>query len=74
MFEMALSSMSAFLRGRLFANNQKAFGQIAIGVAASALLFLAALKLGVALWGAGALAGFAGGALQPFLFKNLKYR
>lgn len=74
MFEMALSSMSAFLRGRLFANNGKAFSQIAVGMASSALLFLAACKLGVSLWGAGALAGFVGGALQPFLFKNLKYR
>lgn len=74
MWEMALSSARAFLRGRLFANNGKAFGQIAIGVVVTALLFLAACKAGVALWGAGAAAGFLGGALQPFLFKNLKYR
>ena len=74
MFEMALTSISAFCRGRLFANNGKAFGQIGIGVSATALCFLAALKLGVPLWDAGVLAGFLGGALQPFLFKTLKYR
>lgn len=74
MFEMALTSIAAFLRGRLFANNGKAFGQIAIGVIATALLFLAAHQLGFSLWGAGTAAGFFGGALQPFLFKNLKYR
>ena len=45
-----------------------------VGMASSALLFLAACKLGVSLWGAGALAGFVGGALQPFLFMNLKDR
>ena len=74
MFEMALTSMSAFLRGRLFAHNGKAFGQIAIGVIATTVFFLAVRKLGLSAWGAGAAAGFFGGVLQPFLFKNLKYR
>ena len=71
---MILSSSRAFFRGRLFANNGKAFGQIAIGVAVTALLFLAARRLGIPLWGAAAVAGFLGGGLQPYLFKNLKYR
>lgn len=74
MFEMALTSISAFFRGRLFAHNAKAFGQIAIGVGATALVFLLARRLGLPLWGAGLAAGFLGGGLQPFLFKNLRYR
>ena len=74
MWEMALTSMQAFIRGRLFANNSKAFTQIAIGVGETTLLFLAAHKLGLPAWGAAAITGLVGGGLQPFLFKDLKYR
>ena len=74
MWEMALSSANLFFRGKLFAHNRKAFSQIALGVTATALLFLLLHKLGLNLSQAAGIAGFCGGALQPFLFKNLKYR
>ena len=74
MWEMALNSASIFFKGKLFADNKKAFGQIAVGAGATALLFLAARKLGLPAWSAALVAGFIGGGLQPFLFKNLKYR
>jgi hypothetical protein len=64
----------AFFKGKLFANNAKAFGSIAIGVAVAAALFLIARKLGVGGAGAAAVAGLLGGAASPFLLRNVKYR
>jgi hypothetical protein len=74
MFGMVTSSATMFFQGKLFANNGKAFGTIAIGIVATAALFLILCKLGLPLLGAAALAGLAGGALQPFLLRNVKYR
>ena len=75
MLDMALSSIGLFLRGKLFADPAKAITQVMIGIAATLLLFLIATKvLILPLWISAALAGFIGGALQPYLFKDLKYR
>lgn len=74
MFGMAINSAQLFFRGKLFHDNPKVFANIGFGVALTAVLFLAALKLGLAPLGAAALAGIAGGALQPFLLRNVKYR
>ena len=75
MLDMALSSIGLFLQGKLFAEPGKAMTQLVIGIVATALLFLAAIKVaGAPLWIAAACAGFIGGALQPYLFKNLRYR
>ena len=74
MWQMALDSAQAFFRGRLFADTGKALRTIAMGVALTLVLFLLARKLGLALWAAAAIAGLIGGALQPRLLKNVKYR
>ena len=75
MLDMALSSIGLFLKGKLFADPAKAMTQVTIGIAATLLVFLIATKLlGLPLWASAALAGFIGGALQPYLFKDLKYR
>lgn len=74
MWEMAVTSMTAFFRGRLFANNGRAYSQIALGAGTTALIFLAERKAGLSMLAAAPMAGFIGGALQPFLFKTLKYR
>jgi hypothetical protein len=74
MLDMVKTSATLFFRGRLFADNTKAFRQIAIGVAVTALLMLAMAKIGAPLVIAAIVAGFLGGALQPVLFKDLKYR
>ena len=51
------------------------FLRVAIGILFTALVMLAAAKLAtLPLWAAAAIAGFLGGALQPYLFKNLRYR
>ena len=41
----------------------------------TALCFIAALRFGgLPHWAAAIVAGFLGGALQPYLFRNLRYR
>jgi Kef-type K+ transport system membrane component KefB len=74
MWEMAKTSIFLFLRGKLFADPQKVLRQTAIGVAVAALLLIILAKLGLPLILAAAIAGILGGALQPYLFKDLRYR
>ncbi len=75
MLEMAMSSIGLFFRGKLFAEPSKAMTQLLIGVIVAAAIFLIAAKIaGVHLWLAALIAGFTGGALQPYLFKDLRYR
>jgi hypothetical protein len=73
MFEMVKSSAILFFQGKLFQNPTEALRQLAIGVGLTVLVFLIVAKLtNVVL--AGVVAGFIGGAAQPALFKNLKFR
>ena len=73
MFEIAKSSAILFFRGKLFKDNNEALRQLAIGIAVTFFIFLALAKfIGLPL--AAAIAGFIGGAVQPALFKNLKFR
>lgn len=74
MWEMAKSSVSLFFKGKLFAEPGKAYTQIAIGIAVTALLLVGIVKIGLPLWAGGLAAGLVGGALQPYLFKDLRYR
>jgi len=37
-------------------------------------VLIGAAKLGAPLWAAALVAGLVGGALQPYLFKDLRYR
>jgi Na+-transporting NADH:ubiquinone oxidoreductase subunit NqrB len=74
MWEMAVTSIGLFLRGKLFANPAKVFRQIAIGVLVTAAVLALLAVAGVPLWLAALVAGFGGGMLQPYLFKDLRYR
>ncbi|MFM9860678.1 hypothetical protein RUR49_19660 [Pseudoxanthobacter sp. M-2] len=75
MFEMVKASIVLFLRGRLFQNPNEVMRQLAIGIALTLVVFLLALKLaGLAPVIAAAVASFVGGAAQPALFRNLKFR
>lgn len=74
MWAMAQSSMSLFFRGKLFSDSAKVYRQLAIGILATAILLIAAAKAGAPPWVAALLAGLVGGALQPYLFKDLRYR
>lgn len=75
MLEMVKSSIGLFFRGKLFAEPGKAYLQLAIGILLTAAVFLLALRIGgLPHWAAAALAGFIGGSIQPYLFRNLRYR
>lgn len=73
MFEMVKSSAILFFQGKLFQDQNLALRQLGIGIGVTVFVFLIVAALSnVAL--AGAVAGFIGGAAQPYLFKDLKYR
>jgi hypothetical protein len=74
MWSMAITSIGLFFRGKLFANPAQVYRQIAIGLVATAVVLLVLAVAGVPAWLAALVAGFAGGALQPYLFKDLRYR
>lgn len=75
MWEMVRSSISLFFRGKLFAEPGKAYLQLAVGILFTALVFFAVNRLAsLPVLHAAVAAGFLGGALQPFLFRNLRYR
>jgi hypothetical protein len=74
MWEMAITSIGLFFRGKLFANPTQVYRQLAIGVVATAIVLFVLAVAGVPVWLAALIAGFGGGVLQPYLFKDLRYR
>lgn len=74
MLAMISSSIGLFFRGKLFAEPAKAYTQLFIGVLITAAALLAARKGGLPPVPAATIAGLIGGALQPYLFRNLRYR
>lgn len=74
MWAMTQSSIFLFFRGKLFAEPAKAYRQIAIGVAVTAILLVLLALIGAPVWVASLLAAAIGGSLQPYLFRNLRYR
>jgi hypothetical protein len=73
MFEMAKSSMILFFQGRLFKNPNEVMRQLAIGIGLTIVIFLVLVKF-TGLLIAAVISGFIGGAAQPVLFKDLKFR
>jgi hypothetical protein len=74
MWEMGRTSIGLFVRGKLFASRRHALGLALLGLGLTALVFVVAAKLGLPVLAATPIAAFAGGMLQPRLYKNLKYR
>lgn len=74
MWEMAQSSITLFFRGKLFADPAMVARQLALGAAATAILTIVVAELGAPVWVAALIGGFGGGALQPYLFRDLRYR
>ncbi len=73
MLEMTKASIVLFFQGKLFKNPNEVIRQLAIGIGLTVLVFLLLVKF-TGLLIAGAVAGFIGGAAQPALFKDLKFR
>jgi hypothetical protein len=66
-------SVLLFLRGKLFQNPLHVMRQSAIGAAITGISCVALAKLMGAVWLAVLISALIGGALQPWLFKDLKY-
>jgi Flp pilus assembly protein TadB len=73
MLEMFWQSVLLFLRGKLFQSPLHVVRQAALGALVTALLCVALVKLCGSLWVAVPVSSLLGGALQPVLFRNLKY-
>lgn len=73
MWEMYANSTRLFLKGKLFREPRMVARQWLIGVAITLVVLVGLAKLGLPLWLAVLTASLGGGALQPFLFKDLKY-
>jgi uncharacterized membrane protein YoaK (UPF0700 family) len=73
MFEMFMDSATLFMKGKLFQDYKSVFTKMMIGVATTAGICVILAKLGLSILIAITIAAFIGGALQPYLFKDLKY-
>jgi hypothetical protein len=73
MWSFFLNSFKLFLKGKLFREPVQFARQWLIGLVVAIVALLVLVKLGVALWLAVVLVAFVTGALQPWLFRNLKY-
>ena len=72
MLSTAIDSGKLFLSGKLFKDNAKVMRQLAVGAGAGAIVVVV-VGLFVPTWVAAILGGAVAGALQPYLFKDLKY-
>lgn len=72
MIGTAINSAKLFLAGKLFRDSGKAVRQLLLGAAVGAVVLVVVGFL-APVWVAALAGGAVSGALQPFLFKNLKY-
>lgn len=73
MWDMFTNSLRLFVKGKLFREPRIVLRQWLIGAALTLVALVVLAKVGLPLWLAVLLASVGGGALQPFLFKDLKY-
>lgn len=74
MFDMFWNSVVLFLKGKLFHDLQKVMMLAGVGMAVAAVILIVLAKVGLPLWLAVVVASLCAGALQPRLFRDLKYR
>ncbi len=73
MIDMFVNSLKLFLKGKLFRDPAAVARQWAIGLVVTMVVLVGLAEIGMPLWLAVVLAALIGGALQPWLFKDLKY-
>ena len=73
MWDMFSNSARLFAKGKLFRDPRRVLRQWLIGFVATLLALLVLATAGLPLWLAVLVASLGGGALQPLLFKDLKY-
>jgi hypothetical protein len=72
--DLIKNALVLFFTGKLFRDPLYVCRQLAIGAGATAALFLACSLLSGSPIAAALVAGLIGGALQPYLFEDVKYR
>lgn len=70
---MLVDALKLFVKGQLFREPLVVMRLWAIGTALTLTVMVALFKLGLPLWLAVGLSTLGGGALQPWLFRDLKY-
>jgi len=73
MLDMVINSIILFWKGRLFQNLGDVIKKALIGIVIAAVIVIALVKAGLALWMAIVISSLISGAIQPYLFKDLKY-
>ena len=73
MWDIFLNSLKLFFRGTLFREPKQVLRQWLIGLLVALVALVILVKLGLAIWLAVLLVSLGVGALQPWLFKDLKY-
>jgi hypothetical protein len=72
MLDMVVSSSKLFFAGKLFQDNKSVVLRLALGAAVGAAVVVG-VGLVAPVWAAAIAGGAVAGALQPVLFKDLKY-
>ena len=73
MLDFTRDSLKLVIENKLFLHPVAAYGKIAIGALGTAVLFVALAFTPIPLWVSGVLAGFAGGYVMPYLFRDVKF-
>ena len=73
MWDAFSNALSLFVKGKLFRDFNQVVKQTLIGNAVAAVLLIVLAKVGLPLYVTVPLVGIIAGALQPWLFKDLKY-
>lgn len=73
MWDMFANSFKLFCKGKLFRDPREVAKKWLIGFAVALVAVVALVRVGVPLWLAVIVSAFAAGAMQPYLFRDLKY-
>lgn len=73
MLEMFWHSALLFVQGKLFQNPAQVLRQAAVGMVLTALACVILVKLLGTVWPAVLVSALAGGAVQPWSFRNLEH-
>jgi hypothetical protein len=73
MWESFTNAATLFFKGKLFRDFNDVIKRTLIGNAVALVLLVVLAKLGLPLWVVILIASVVAGALQPWLFKDLKY-
>jgi len=73
MWRAFLDTVALFLKGKLFRDVKMVIRQALIGNAIAAALVIGLAKIGIPLFLAIIVGAVVSGAMQPWLFKDLKY-